>query len=282
MAEYSRRRFLRAVPVAGAALAAGCSGVLDGRGRAAGPLPPGTDGSGVTDPAALYEAHRSGLADRSYAYKQTFDPGLELNTVGITGRQQDGADGRRFVRRRHARVVEDEPPAYVAEHRVTVDGWHGRDMPEDLEYRRTLTEVDVNDEGAYAERSAHAEEFPPGETTEYERWTGNSLVSAQDTYLRGLVLEPVEFRLADTADVDGEAHARFEVAAVEQAFRLAGDVLASGSLLVRSDGVVRRSSLTVEERWGSEAAHAASTITDLGSATVRSPPPWVAREFADG
>lgn len=263
-------------------MAAGCAGVLDGSGRAAGPLPPGTDASGVTDPAALYDAQRSALADASYAYKATFDPGLELNTGQITGRQQDGADGRRFVRRRHVQVVEDEPPAYVVEHRVTVDGWHGRDMPEDLEYRRTLTEVDVNDGEAYAERSAHAEEFPPGETTEYERWTGNSLVSAQDTNIRGLVLEPVEFRLAGTGDVDGEAHARFEVAAVDQGFQIGGDLLASGSLLVRSDGVVRRSALTVEERWGSDAAHATSTITELGSATVRNPPPWVRREFADG
>lgn len=277
----SRRGLLRATGVCVGVALAGCS-----RGWGGGPpedidpelYPPGTDESGVVDPEALFDAHLEGLSDVSYAYEQTFDPGPG-ESQRIEGRQQGSVQGPRFLRFRVRRTDEGDDPHYRMEYTRTIDAWHGPGMAVDLEYRRVHEAVEVTNVEAYEERSRWAEEYPPGERTEYDRRRFNVLAHYQRDYVRNYALLPLSFRPTGSVTGDGTTQVRFAVDGFSESQPFPNRTEPSGDLLVRSDGIIERFDLTLRERGGDGVAGASTTISELGSATVRDEPAWVQREF---
>lgn len=277
----SRRGLLRATGVCVGVALAGCS-----RGWGSAPsvdidpelYPPGTGESGLVDAAALFDAHLEGLSDVSYAYEQTFEPGAG-ESQRIEGRQQESVEGPRFLRFRRRRTDEGDDPEYRMEHTETIDAWHGPGMDVELEYRRVHEAVEVTNVEAYEEHSRWAEEYPPGERTEYERYGFNSLALYQRDYVRNYALRPLSFRPTGSVTEDGTTLVRFAVDGFAERQMFPDRTEPSGDLLVRSDGIIERFDLTLRERGGDGVAGASTTISELGSATVRDEPAWVQREF---
>lgn len=240
--------------------------------------PPGTDESGVVDPEALFEAHLDGLSDVSYAYEQTFDPdGGEIHR--IAGRQQAHVAGPRFVRSRLELTEEGDDPDYRMEHAETTDAWHGPGMDVVQEYRRIHEETEVTNVEAYEDHSRYAGEYPPGERTDHDRHGFNSLGLSQRDYVRGYTLLSFTYRPTGPVTEGGTTLVRFEVDGPSESLLLPDRADPSGELLVSPDGILRRCELTLGERAGDGVAGASTTISELGTATVRDEPAWVQREF---
>lgn len=168
------------------------------------------------------------------------------------------------------------------EHTETTDAWHGPGMAVDLEYRRVHEAVEVTDVEAYEDHSRYVEEYPPGERTEYDRRRFNSLAHYQRDYVRNYALLPLSFRPTGSVTGDGTTLVRFAVDGFAERQTFPGRAEPSGDLLVRSDGILRRFDLTLRERSDDGVAHASTTISELGTATVREEPGWVRREFDVG
>lgn len=283
MSRRPRRWLLTRGVAAGVATAAGCLGRFVGSSSPDIPseaFPPGTDESGVVDVDTLFAAHLEGLQDRSYTYEQRFDPGSDSPTQKITGRQQGGVTGPRFVRTRRSFVVESDSPAYRMSHSATVDAWHGPDMPVDSEYRKIVSTTKVTYPETYNESSPHADEYPPGERTTYERFGFNSLELSQKDYLRGVMLYPIAYRPTRRVERDGQSFVRFAVDGLSEEGRGGGSVAATGHLLIRSDGLISEGELVLEATDGDETAEANARISALRATRVRSEPSWVSREFS--